>query len=56
MEVNGHLSSPAASLSGGTESLHPLDRRVGGRQSLFGRRGEELYQPFPGMELGFPGS
>jgi hypothetical protein len=51
MEVNGQLHAPAA-LPQGKEPLVPLDRRLAGPQSCFGRGGEEKNsQPSPGIEL-----
>jgi hypothetical protein len=50
MEVNGQLHASAASRQ---EKNHwyPLDRRLGGPQSRFGRGGEEKNsQPPPGIE------
>jgi hypothetical protein len=50
MEVSGQLHIPAA-LSPGKDPWYPLDRRVGGPQSLSGRGGEEKnFQPLPGLE------
>jgi hypothetical protein len=51
MEVSSYTHGPGA-LSPGKESLHPLDKRLGGTQSLSGRGGEEKEsQPLPGIEL-----
>jgi hypothetical protein len=47
MEVSGLLYDPAAFPPG----KEPLDRRVGGPQSLSGRGGEEIYShPLSGIE------
>jgi hypothetical protein len=44
MEVNGQLHAPA-------NSSYPLDRRLGGPQSRYGRGGEEKNsQPQPRLE------
>jgi hypothetical protein len=40
MVVTGQLHAPIA-LPPGEDPLYPLDRRLGGPQSLFGRYGEE---------------
>jgi hypothetical protein len=46
----GQLHAPAA-LPPGKELLVPLDRRLGGPQSRYGRGGEEKNsQPLPGIE------
>jgi hypothetical protein len=50
MEVSGQLHAPAA-LPQGESPRYPLNRRLGGPQSRFGRGGEEKNsQPLPGLE------
>jgi hypothetical protein len=54
MEVSGQLHIPAA-LPHGKSPWYPLDRRVGGPQSHFGRGGEEKNsQPPPRIEPSTP--
>jgi hypothetical protein len=49
-EVSGQIHDPAALLQGNSP-WYPLDRRLGGPQSLSGRGGEEKNsQPPPGIE------
>jgi hypothetical protein len=48
MEVSGQLHSSAALLPG-KEPPYPLDRRLRGLQSLYGRYGEEKLLPMPGI-------
>jgi hypothetical protein len=51
MEVWGQPHA-AAALFQGKEPLYPLDRRLGGPQSLCGRYGEKKnFFPLPGIEL-----
>jgi hypothetical protein len=50
MEVSGQLYAPAA-LPPGKIPRYPLDRRLGGPQSGYGRGSEEKYsQSPPGIE------
>jgi hypothetical protein len=50
MEVSGQLHA-AATLPPEKEPLYPLDRRVGGPQTMSGRGSEETNsQPLPGHE------
>jgi hypothetical protein len=50
MEVSGQLRAPAA-LPQEKIPSYPLDRRLGGPQSRYGRGGEEKNsQPPPGIE------
>jgi hypothetical protein len=50
MKVSGQLQAPAA-LSRGKRRRYPLDRRLGGPQSRYGRGGKErTYQHLPGIE------
>jgi hypothetical protein len=49
MEVSGQLHVPAA-LPPGKKPWYPLDRRLGGPQSLSGHAGEKISKPLPGLE------
>jgi hypothetical protein len=50
MKVSGQLHGPAA-LPHANSPCYPLDRRLGGTQSLSGHGGEEKNsQPLPGLE------
>jgi hypothetical protein len=50
MKVSGQIHTPAA-LHQGKGPRYPLDRRLGGHQSLSGGGGEEKNsQPTPGIE------
>jgi hypothetical protein len=50
MEVGGQLHAPAT-LPPEEDPWYPLDRRLGGPQSRFGRDGEKkISQPPPGIE------
>jgi hypothetical protein len=51
MEVSGQLHAPAVLLTG-KELLIPMDRRLNGPQSRYGRGGEEKNSYLvPGLEL-----
>jgi hypothetical protein len=51
MEVSGQLHT-LANLPPGKEPRYPLDRRLGGPQSRFGRCGEENILALPEIEPG----
>jgi hypothetical protein len=50
MEVRVQLHIPAALDPGGKSPRYPLDRKVGGPQSLSGDCGEERNLTLPGIE------